>query len=180
MSKSSLTFKETALRGAFIIEPEPIMDERGFFSCTFSQTEFERRGLNGRIAENNLSFNKKRGTLRGMHYQAAPYGQAKLVHCTAGAIYDVIIDLRRSSPTFKHWAAIELSAANYRMLYIPEGMAHGFQTLADNSCVFYQMSEVFAPDYARGVRWNDPAFGIQWPPDERTIIARDLSYPNFD
>jgi dTDP-4-dehydrorhamnose 3,5-epimerase len=127
----------------------------------------------------NVSFNKRKGTLRGMHYQAAPHEEAKLVRCNRGAIYDAIVDLRSGSPTFKQYAAAELSAENGAMLYIPEGFAHGFQTLEDNTEVFYQMSEFFAPDYARGVRWDDPAFGIKWPAADRIMIDRDRMYPDF-
>jgi len=172
-------FRETELKGAFVIEPERLEDERGFFACTWSEKEFVERGLSAKVAECNLSYNKKKGTLRGMHYQAAPYAQAKLVCCLRGSIYDVIIDLRRDSETFKKWVALELSASNRLMLYVPEGLGHGFQTLEDNAEVFYQMSEVYAPNHARGVRWNDPAFSITWPTDERTIIDRDQSYPDF-
>jgi dTDP-4-dehydrorhamnose 3,5-epimerase len=172
-------FVETRLTGSFIIEPERNEDQRGFFARTWCQREFMKHGLNPRLAQCSVSFNRKRGTLRGMHYQIAPHEEAKLVRCTRGAIYDVIIDLRPDSPTFTRWVAAELTAANYRMLYIPEGFAHGFQTLDDDSEVFYQMSEFYAPECARGVRWNDPAFGIQWPSDERTISLRDDTYPDF-
>jgi dTDP-4-dehydrorhamnose 3,5-epimerase len=174
-----MIFSATHLAGAFIIEPERLADRRGFFARTWCQREWESHGLDARLAQCSISFNTKRGTLRGMHYQAAPYAEAKLVRCTAGAIYDVIIDLRRESTTFKQHIAIELSAENRIMLYIPPGFAHGFQTLADNTEVFYQMSEFYAPEYAQGVRWNDPAFGIQWPDHERTIIERDQQYADF-
>lgn len=174
-----MIFTETALKGAFIIEPELLEDERGFFALTWSEEEFVRHGLNPRVVQSNLSFNKRRGTLRGMHFQAAPYAQAKLVRCTAGAIYDVIVDLRSDSTTFKRWTAVELSAGNRLMLYVPEGFAHGFQTLEDNTEVSYQMSEEYVPESAQGVRWNDPAFGINWPAADRTIIDRDQKYPDF-
>jgi dTDP-4-dehydrorhamnose 3,5-epimerase len=174
-----MIFTETALKGAFIVKPELAEDERGFFTRTWSEKEFAEHGLSSRLTECNISFNRKKGTLRGMHYQLAPYAQAKLVCCFRGSIYDVIIDLRRDSPTFKKWVAVELSATNRLMLYIPQGLAHGFQTLEDNTEVFYQMSEVYTPKSARGVRWNDPAFSIKWPPDELTIIDRDQSYPDF-
>jgi dTDP-4-dehydrorhamnose 3,5-epimerase len=127
----------------------------------------------------NASFNLKKGTLRGMHYQVAPYAQTKLVCCFKGSIYDVIIDLRRDSQTFKQWTAVELSENNRAMLYVPEGLAHGFQTLVENTEVLYQMSGSYSVDHAAGVRWNDPAFAIQWPQDERTIIQRDQTYPDF-
>jgi dTDP-4-dehydrorhamnose 3,5-epimerase len=174
-----MIFVETKLKGAFIIEPEPMEDERGFFARTFDQKEFEGHGINPRVMQCNISFNKKRGTLRGMHYQIAPYQEAKLICCTNGTIYDVIIDLRRGSPTFKQWIAVELAAENHRMLYVPQGFAHGFQTLQDNAEVFYQMSEFYHPESARGVRWNDPAFGIVWPDDMRVISDKDRQYPDF-
>ncbi len=174
-----MIFKETELQGAFIVEPEFIEDERGFFARTWSEREFAERGLNSGLTECNVSFNKKKGTLRGMHYQVAPHAQAKIVRCTAGAIHDVIIDLRKNSETFKQWTAVKLSAANHLMLYVPEDFAHGFQTLEDNTEVLYQMSSNYAHDYARGVRWDDPAFSIVWPADDRTIIARDQNYPTF-
>jgi dTDP-4-dehydrorhamnose 3,5-epimerase len=172
-------FTETRLRGAFLIEPERLGDERGFFALSWSREEFGARGLSARLAECNISFNRRKGTLRGMHYQLPPHAQAKLVRCTMGAVYDVIVDLRPDSPTFKQWVAAELSADNRLMLYIPEGFAHGFQTLADGSEVFYQMSDVHAPESGRGVRWDDPAFSIEWPPGERIIIARDREYLDY-
>lgn len=174
-----MIFNETKLRGAYIIEPDRLDDERGFFARTFCQEEFKTHGLNPCVAQCNISFNKKIGTLRGMHYQAAPYQEAKLVRCTQGAIYDVIIDLRSDSPTFKQWAAKELTAENRKMLYIPEGFAHGFQTLEGNTEVFYQMSEFYHPEFARGVRWDDPAFGIEWPIDAVILSAKDRDYLDF-
>jgi len=135
--------------------------------------------LNPRVVQCNVSFNRFKGTLRGMHFQTAPYEEAKLVRCTRGAIYDAIIDLRRESPTFKQYFGVVLSANNGKMLYVPEGFAHGFQTLEDDTEIFYQMSQFHAPGHAGGVRWNDPAFGIKWPDDERTILDRDRSYPDF-
>jgi dTDP-4-dehydrorhamnose 3,5-epimerase len=172
-------FVETKLKGPFVIEVERNEDHRGFFARTWCQREFAERGLNPSLVQCSVSFSRKKGTLRGMHYQIAPREEAKLVRCTRGAVYDVIIDLRPDSPSFSRWLAAELTAANGRMLYIPEGFAHGFQTLEDDTEVFYQMSEFYAPEYARGVRWNDPAFGIQWPPAERTISLRDDTYPDF-
>jgi len=174
-----MIFKETKLKGAYLIELERLEDERGFFARSFCQKEFEEHGLNPRIVQCNISFNKKKGTLRGMHYQVAPYEEAKLVSCINGAIYDVIIDLRPDSPTFKQWFTIELSTDNYKMLYIPEGFAHGFQTLEDNTVVFYQMSQFYHPEYARGVRWDDPAFGIKWALPNQIISKKDMNYPNF-
>jgi len=174
-----MIFKEARLKGAYITEIEPLEDERGFFARTFDQKEFEERGLNPCIVQCNVSYNKKRGTVRGMHYQIAPYQEAKLVCCTKGAIYDVALDLRLDSPTLKQWIAVELTAENRRMLYIPEGFAHGFQTLEDNTEVFYQMSEFYHPESAKGVRWNDPAFGIVWPDDIRVISDKDRQYTDF-
>ena len=174
-----MKFIETKLKGAYIIEIEPIEDERGFFARSFCQKEFEEHGLNPRIIQCNISFNKKKGTIRGMHYQVAPYQEAKIVSCTNGAIYDVIIDLRKKSLTYCQWFAVELSAEAYKMLYIPEGFAHGFQTLEDNTAVFYQMSEFYHPECARGVRWNDPAFGIKWPLSVKIKSKKDLSYKDF-
>jgi dTDP-4-dehydrorhamnose 3,5-epimerase len=170
---------EIKLKGVFIVELERLDDRRGFFARAWSQKEFETLGLNPRWVESSISFNSKKGTLRGMHFQVAPYAQAKLVRCTSGSAYDVVIDLREDSPTFKQWSAVELTAENRKGLYIPEGFAHGFQTLEDRTEIFYQMSEIYAPQYARGVRWNDPAFGIEWPPAERTIIARDNSFEDW-
>ncbi len=173
-----MIFTETKLKGAFIIEPERIEDERGFFARTFCQKELEAHGLNPQLVQCNISSNNKRGTLRGMHYQVAPYEEAKLVSCIRGAIYDVIIDLRSNSPTHCQWFAVELSAENYKMLYVPEGFPHGFQTLEDNTEVFYQMSEFYHPECSRGVRWDDPTFGIKWPPErERLILLKDQDHP---
>lgn len=175
-----MIFTETTLKGAFIVEPERLEDARGFFARTWCQEEFEAHGLNPQLVQCSISFNKKVGTLRGMHYQAAPHEEAKLVRCTRGAAFDVIIDLRPESPTLKQWIAVTLTAENHKMLYVPEGFAHGFQTLEDNTEVFYQISEFYAPEFARSVRWDDPAFGIQWPPvGARIISARDRQYPDF-
>jgi dTDP-4-dehydrorhamnose 3,5-epimerase len=174
-----MRFTELELKGAFIIEPERLEDERGFFARIFCQKEFEAHGLNPRFVQCNISFNEKEGILRGMHYQVAPHEEAKLVRCTQGVIYDVIIDLRPDSPTFKQWIAVELTAENCRMLYIPEGLAHGFQTLEDNTEIFYQMSEFYHPECAKGVRWDDPVFGIVWPLPVTNISERDRIYPSF-
>lgn len=151
-------------------------DERGFFARSWCEDEFKRHGLNPRLVQCNISFNKKRGTLRGMHYQIAPFPEAKLVRCTMGAIYDVIIDLRQNSPTFKQWMSVELTAENRRALYIPEDFAHGFQTLTDHTEVFYQMSEFYHPECARGVRWDDPVFAIEWPFEPFHISGQDLGF----
>ena len=175
-----MIFTETKLKGAFIIEPELIEDERGFFARTWCRKEFEAHGISPRLVQCNISFNKTKGTLRGMHYQIAPHEEAKIVRCTKGAIYDCIIDLRTDSPTFKQWVAVELTSDNRRMLYVPEGVAHGFQTLEDNTEVFYQMSEFHHPESARGVRWNDAAFGIIWPEGEPIVSQRDQRYSDFN
>ena len=175
-----ITFTETKLEGAFIIDPQTFRDDRGFLARSFSQQEFEAHGLNPNMAECNISFSRKRYTVRGMHFQHAPFAQAKLVRCTKGAVYDVIIDLRPGSPTFKQWIGEGLSSENRRMLYVPEGFAHGFQTLEDDTEVFYQISQIYNPGSEGGVRWNDPAFGINWPAmDGITINERDQNYPDF-
>jgi len=175
-----MKFTETHLKGAYIIEPEPIEDERGFFARSWCQKEFEAQGLNYNLVQCNISFNKKKGTLRGMHYQVAPHEEVKLVRCTKGVIYDVIIDLRPESSTFKQWIAVELTDKNYKMLYIPEGFAHGFQTLEDSTEVFYQMSAFYHSECARGVRWDDPTFQVEWPKGERIISDKDLQYMDFN
>ena len=172
-----MTFVETKLQGAFIITPDLIEDERGFFARTFCRREFESQGLDPNIVQCNISFNKTKGTLRGMHYQARPHSEAKLVRCTAGDIYDVIIDLRPESPTFKQWFAAELSAENRRLLYIPKGFAHGFQTLAHNTELIYHHSAFHSPDYARGLRFDDPALNIAWPLPVIMVTPKDRSYP---
>src|SRR5579864_7054776 len=176
---SIVIFRETRLKGAYVIEPEKRQDDRGFFARSFCMREFLEHNLNPNTAQCNISFNRKKGTLRGMHYQAAPFGECKLVRCTQGAIYDVIIDLRPNSPTFKQHVAEALAANEHKILYVPQGFAHGFQTLEDNSEVFYQMSEFYSPEHARGVRWNDPAFAISWPVSEPIMIERDRNYPDF-
>ena len=175
-----MKFVKTELNGAFIVEPDRLEDERGFFARTWCKKEFEQHGLNPSVVQCNISFNRNKGTLRGMHYQASPFEEAKLVRCTMGAIYDVIIDLRPNSKTFMQWIDVELSAENRKMIYIPEGFAHGFLTLEDYTEVFYQMSEFFAPGYGRGVRWNDPKFKIVWPDEIRTISTKDRNFDDFD
>jgi dTDP-4-dehydrorhamnose 3,5-epimerase len=174
-----MRFTQTKLKGAFIVEAERLEDERGFFARSWCERESAAYGLHPQWVQCNISFNKKRGTLRGMHYQCVPSEEAKLVRCTMGILFDVIIDLRPASFTFKQWVAVELSAENRRMLYIPEGFAHGFLTLDDNTEIFYQMSEFYAPACARGVRWNDPAFAIEWPMDVSVISNQDRNYPDF-
>jgi len=172
-------FTESPLRGAFIIDPEPVEDARGLFARTWCRREFEARGLETRMAQCSTSFNTRKGTLRGMHYQVPPFAETKIVRCVRGSMHDVIIDLRPGSPTFTRYVAVVLTAENRKMLYVPAGFAHGFQTLEDATEVFYQISEVYSPEHARGVRWDDPAFHIAWPEDERAIVARDRSYPDF-
>jgi dTDP-4-dehydrorhamnose 3,5-epimerase len=174
-----LFFAETELKGVFIVELERIEDERGFFARTWCRHEFEAQQLNANLVQCSISFNKKKGTLRGLHYQIAPAEEVKLVRCTMGSLYDVVVDLRLHSPTFKRWLAVELTGDNRKMLYIPEGLAHGFQTLKDNTEVLYQVSEFYHPECAKGVRWNDPAFGIHWPLSVQIISARDRQYPDY-
>ncbi len=174
-----MKFTETSLPGAFLIDVEPIYDERGFFARTWCRREFEAHGLVTALAQCSLSFNRFKGTLRGMHYQAPPNDEAKIMTCRAGAVFDVIIDLRADSPTFKRWLGVELTAADRRMLYAPPGFAHGFLTLEDDTEIAYQISAFYAPEGGRGIRWNDPAFGIQWPGPVRVISPRDQRYPDF-
>lgn len=175
-----MIFKETNLRGAFVIELEKRVDERGFFARAWCRKEFEANGLDTNLVQSNLSFSRKAGTLRGMHYQAAPFEETKLVRCIRGAIYDVIIDLRQDSPTYKQWIAVELTEDNYRMLYVPKGFAHGFQTLVDNVEVFYHVTQFYTPGAERGIRWNDPQFGIKWPEVQNRIISeKDRSWPDY-
>lgn len=174
-----MNFYETRLSGAFEIHPEFMDDERGFFARTWCQKEFEAHGLNSRLVQCNISYNKGRGTLRGLHYQVAPYAETKLVRCTKGAIYDVVLDLRSDSRTFKQWIAVVLNAEKRNMVYVPVGCAHGFLTLEYGTEVFYQMSEFYNAESARGVRWDDPAFNIVWPAKVEVISERDRTYPNF-
>lgn len=175
-----MIFSKTTLPGVFLIEPQLLEDERGFFARTWCRQEFLDHGLDARISQCSVSFNKRKGILRGMHYQEIPHAETKVVRCTKGSIYDVALDLRADSSTLGRYIAATLTAQNRTMMYIPEGVAHGFQTLEDDTEVFYQISESYAPEAARGVRWNDPSFGIEWPPDERLISPRDQSYGDFD
>lgn len=174
-----MIFIQTGLKGAYRIELEKFGDDRGFFARTFCQREFTKMGLNPRFVQCNTSVSMKKGVLRGMHYQATPHEEAKLVRCTRGAIWDVIIDLREGSETFGQWVSEELTHSNGRMLYVPEGFAHGFLTLSDDTEVLYQMSEFHMPGYAKGVRWDDPAFGITWPGKVALISEKDRNYPDF-
>jgi dTDP-4-dehydrorhamnose 3,5-epimerase len=172
-------FRETAIRGVWVVEPERHVDERGFFARLWDTADFERQGLNGGLVQCSVSYNARRGTLRGLHYQRAPHQEAKLVRCTAGAVFDVAVDLRPDSPTATRWVGIDLTAENRLALYVPEGCAHGFLTLTDDAEVVYQMSEFHVPEAAGGVRWNDPAFAIAWPGEVAVINDRDRSYPDF-
>jgi dTDP-4-dehydrorhamnose 3,5-epimerase len=175
-----MMYRSTTIDGVWLVEPERHEDERGFFARTWDAAEFARRGLAGDLAQASISFNRSRGTLRGMHYQVAPYGEVKLVRCTAGVIFDVAVDLRAGSPTFRGWTGIELSAENRQALYVPEGCAHGFLTLSDDAEVAYLISAPHEPTAARGVRHDDPAFGIAWPAPVRVINDRDRTYPDFE
>ena len=174
-----MIFEETRLQGAYVVDPELRNDSRGFFARTWCVDEFKGHGLNPRLVQCSISFNRSKGTLRGMHYQVAPFEEAKIVRCTMGSICDVIVDLRADSPTFKQHLAVTLSAENRKALYIPEKFAHGFLTLEDHTEVFYQMSEFYSAESARGFRWNDPEFGIRLPVPVAVISERDATYPDF-
>jgi dTDP-4-dehydrorhamnose 3,5-epimerase len=175
-----MIFRETPIAGAYVIELEPHVDERGSFARTFDASEFAARGLDTRVVQCNTSANVRAGTLRGLHYQLPPHAESKLVRCVRGSIYDVIVDLRPDSQTYCDWHGVELSASNLRTLFVPVGLAHGFQTLEDDTEVLYQMSEEYSAAHARGVRWDDPLFAIEWPPvAERTISNRDREFADF-
>lgn len=176
---SHMIFQRTKLPGTVEIAIEPHPDERGFFARSWCREEFRSNGLSSDLAQCNISFNARKGTLRGMHYQTPPFEEAKVVRCIKGSIYDVVLDLRPDSSTFKQWVGAELSAINRNMIYVPEGCAHGFLTLEDETEVFYQMSESYHPESARGVRWDDPQFGIEWPGEVVVISERDRTYPDF-
>jgi dTDP-4-dehydrorhamnose 3,5-epimerase len=175
-----MIFQPTRLAGAFVIELEPHADERGFFARSFCERELAGQGLPTRFPQCNISRNTRRGTLRGMHFQAGSDPEAKLVRCTSGAIHDVIVDLRASSPTRFQWIGVDLSASTGRALFVPAGFAHGFVTLADDTDVFYHMSDFFRPESARGFRWNDPRLGLRWPIEPTVVAVRDAGYPDFD
>jgi len=172
-----MIFTPTQLSGAYLIDLEPHPDERGFFARAWCQHEFEEHGLNGRLAQVNVSYNKKQGTLRGMHYQVRPYAETKLLRCTRGAIWDVIVDLRPGSPTYHQWLGAELTADNRRMLFVPEDFAHGYLTLSDETEVMYQVSEFYTPNAERGLRWDDPALAIEWPAPVQVISDKDARWP---
>jgi dTDP-4-dehydrorhamnose 3,5-epimerase len=174
-----MIFKETKLKGAFIIDLEKHQDDRGFFARTFCKQEMEAHGLISSVAQANMSLSKIRGTLRGMHYQKSPFEETKLVRCTRGGLYDVIIDLRTDSPTYKKWIGIELTADNFRMLYVPQKFAHGFITLTNDTEATYMVSQFYSPGSELGIRWNDPQFSIQWPIDVQVISEKDSNWPDF-
>lgn len=175
-----MTFERISVDGACLIPLDPHADERGFFARIWSAEEFRAHGLDAGVAECSLSYNRRAGTIRGMHYQGMPREEAKVVRCVRGGIYDVLLDLRPASPTFTRWCARELTSDNRLALYVPPGVAHGFQTLTDDAEVLYLISQAFDPALARGVRWNDPTFGIEWPLDASVISDRDRRYPDFE
>jgi len=171
---------ETKLKGAFLIEIEKIVDDRGFFARAWCKNEFEKHGLQTELVQANIAFSSKKSTLRGLHYQVDPYQEAKLVRCIKGAIFDAIIDLRPDSPTYKQWISVELTEDNCKTLYVPEDFAHGYLTLRDNTEVFYQVSQFYYPESERGIRWDDPAFGIRWPQTQDLVISeKDKNWPDF-
>jgi dTDP-4-dehydrorhamnose 3,5-epimerase len=174
-----MIFRETLIPGAYLLEPERHSDDRGFFARTWCRRELEAQGLSAQLAQCSVSYNRRAGTLRGMHFQRPPHAEIKLVRCTGGAICDIILDLRRESPAYLRWAAFELTAENHCALYIPEGVAHGLQTLVDDCEVFYQISEFYHPESASGVRWNDPVFGIRWPLPAPILSEKDSTYPDY-
>jgi len=171
-----MIFNETKLKGAYIIKPEKIEDERGFFTRTWDKKKFQEKELDANFVQNNVSFNKKKGTIRGMHYQIHPYEEIKLIRCTRGRVFNVIIDLRSDSKTYKQWDAVELNQDNHLMRYVPKGFANGIQTLEDNTEIFYQMSQFYEPKEERGIRWDDPVFNIKWPEKVTVISKKDLSF----
>lgn len=175
-----MKFTQTKLKDAFIIEPEELRDNRGFFARVWCSKELEVHGLETNLAQANIAYNNSKGILRGMHYQRPPHQEVKLVRCTLGAVYDVIIDIRPQSPTFKQWIGVELSASNHRMLYVPRGFAHGYQTLTDEAELYYMVSEFYTPGAEGGIRWNDPAFNIEWPDENHRMLSeKDSSWPDF-
>ena len=174
-----MIFTETDLKGSYIIEPEKVEDDRGFFTRSWDKRLFEQNGLNTNLVQCNISFNKVKGIIRGLHYQTVPYEEVKLIRCTSGRIFDVIVDLRINSTTFKKWIGLDLNSKNHKMVYVPEGFAHGFQTMEDETEVFYQMSQFYNLDFAKGIRWNDKEINIKWPLKEIIISDRDKSFPDF-
>ena len=179
IKNTNVKFQNLKIQGAFIINLDLLVDERGFFSRTFCKKEFQSHGLNPNLVQCNITFNKNKGTLRGMHYQSKPLEEAKLVRVISGAIYDVLLDVRPDSPTFKNWMSVDLTASDRKLLYGPEGVAHGYQTLVKNTEVFYQMSEFYRPSYTAGIRWDDPTFNIKWPLSDKIISDKDRDYSSF-
>ncbi|MGD0229662.1 MAG: dTDP-4-dehydrorhamnose 3,5-epimerase [Syntrophorhabdales bacterium] len=175
-----MKFIQTPLKDAYIVEMEPFCDERGMFARAFCCREFEERGMKPDVVQCNISHSVWKGILRGLHYQAAPFAETKMVRCIRGGIYDVIVDIRPVSPTYLGWFGVELTSANRRMLYVPEGFAHGYETLADDSEIFYMVSQFYAPEFERGIRWNDRLFGIEWPYGDPMISPKDAGYPDFE
>jgi dTDP-4-dehydrorhamnose 3,5-epimerase len=175
-----MIFSETKFLGVYIIEIEKYEDERGFFARTWDKNQIKEMGLDDNIIQSSMSYNRKKGTIRGMHYQIKPFEETKLVRCTKGKIFDVIIDLRKDSKTFKKWISIELSENNHRTLYIPKGFAHGFQTLEDNTEIIYDISQTYNPEYSKGIKWNDKIIGIKWPLEVTMISKKDSMNPYFD
>jgi dTDP-4-dehydrorhamnose 3,5-epimerase len=175
-----MKFTETKLKGSFIIEPTKLNDDRGFFTRVWDKKIFHEMGLNSKLEQCNVSLSKKKGTIRGMHYQIEPYQETKLVRCTRGKIYDVIIDLRPNSKTFKEWIGVELTFLNHKILYVPKGFAHGFQSLEDNTEIFYQVSQSYTPNAEKGINWKDDAFNISWPLEPTVISQKDSSWPKFN
>jgi dTDP-4-dehydrorhamnose 3,5-epimerase len=174
-----MIFVETPLRGAYVLEPQRIEDDRGFFARVFCRNELTKLGLKTDIAQTNMAFSHRRGTLRGLHFQQAPYAEVKIVRCTKGAIYDVIVDLRPESPSFKHWFGAELSESNRKILYVPEGFAQGYLTLTDGAEMYYSTSEIYHPEAAFGIRYNDPEFGIVWPAAVEVMSQQDRGWPDY-
>lgn len=174
-----MKFIQTPLNGSFLIEIEEIKDERGFFARTWNKQIFEKHGLNTNLEQCNVSYNKKKGTLRGMHFQISPYQEVKIVRCTKGRIFDVIIDLRSKSPTYKKWTSFELTEKNHKLIYVPEGFAHGLMTLEDDTEIFYQVSQKYMPEFERIIKWNDPTFNISWPMSPKVISEKDKSAKFF-
>lgn len=174
-----MKFFETNLKGSYVIEPEPSLDERGFFARSWDVNEFKKIGLNSNIVQTSISFNKLKGTIRGMHYQIKPYEETKLVRCTKGSVFEVLLDLRPNSKTFLEWTSVKLTSDNYKMIYAPEGFALGFQTLENNTELIYQMSQFYSPEFQRGIKWNDTYFDIKWPLKMTVISNRDTTFPDF-